>query len=264
MNIPAVAFLISIIIIGAIIYSLARRKKPLSQPAVETERKILLEHVIFFQKLPPKEKLRFEAALRQFLQSVQITGVKTMVEDMDRIFIAAAAIIPIFAFKNWQYNNIHEILLYPGSFDKDYRLSGNGRDTLGMVGNGPMQNVMILSREELRNGFLMKSSKSNTAIHEFVHLTDKMDGDTDGMPAALLPHMYALPWLQRMHKEIQLIEAGKSDINPYAATNEAEFLAVTAEYFFEQPHLLQQKHPALYSMLQQIFNPLTVEKSNDN
>jgi Mlc titration factor MtfA (ptsG expression regulator) len=52
-----------------------------------------------------------------------------------------------------------------------------------------------------------------------------------------------------MHK----IEAGKSDINPYALTNEAEFLAVVSEYFFEKPEQLQHKHPELYEILSLIF-----------
>jgi len=49
------------------------------------------------------------------------------------------------------------------------------------------------------------------------------------------------------------IESGKSDINPYALTNEAEFFAVAAEYFFEKPEALQHKHPELYAQLSQIF-----------
>jgi Mlc titration factor MtfA (ptsG expression regulator) len=52
-----------------------------------------------------------------------------------------------------------------------------------------------------------------------------------------------------MHK----ISAGKSDINPYALTNEAEFFAVAAEYFFEKPGQLRQKHPELYAGLSKIF-----------
>ena len=116
-----------------------------------------------------------------------------------------------------------------------------------------MQNVMILSQQDLRNGFIDNSGKSNTAIHEFVHLFDKADGSTDGLPEALLPHKYALPWLQRIHQEIQQIKTGDSDINPYATTNEAEFFAVAAEYFFKQPGLMEKKHPALYEMLKQIF-----------
>jgi Mlc titration factor MtfA (ptsG expression regulator) len=52
-----------------------------------------------------------------------------------------------------------------------------------------------------------------------------------------------------MHK----ISGGHSDINPYALTNEAEFLAVAAEYFFEKPTELQHKHPELYAELSRIF-----------
>ena len=50
------------------------------------------------------------------------------------------------------------------------------------------------------------------------------------------------------------IETGKSDIDRYALTNEAEFLAVTAEYFFERPGVMLRKHPALYRALERIFN----------
>jgi Mlc titration factor MtfA (ptsG expression regulator) len=249
-------FIIVLLIVAAIIYAALKKKIALPQPDISIENKILRQHVLFFQGLAADEMLRFEESVRKFLQKVQITGIKTTVTDTDRVFVAAAAIIPIFAFKGWEYRNIHEVLLYPGSFNEDYQLHGDGRDVLGMVGNGPMQNVMILSQQDLRNGFLNHHNKSNTAIHEFVHLVDKTDGDTDGYPRALLPHKYAVPWLKRIHQEIQLIQTGQSDINPYAATNEAEFLAVASEYFFEQPHLMQQNHPALYELLKQIFTPI--------
>ncbi|KAK6033592.1 hypothetical protein OSTOST_00190 [Ostertagia ostertagi] len=251
---------ISLLTIACIVYAVLRKKTVLPQPGAEQERQVLEEYVAFYRRLAAGEKTRFEESLRLFLQNVRVTGVKTTVTDIDRVLVAAAAVIPIFAFKNWQYNNIHEVLLYPGTFDKDYRTSGSGRDTLGMVGNGALQNVMVLSQQELRNGFINSTGKSNTAIHEFVHLIDKADGDTDGLPAALLPHPYVLPWLRHMHQEIQQITAGKSDIDPYGATNEAEFLAVAAEYFFEQPQLMQHKHPALFQLLQQIFTPAEAKR----
>ena len=56
-----------------------------------------------------------------------------------------------------------------------------------------------------------------------------------------------------MHEEMERIAENKSDINPYATTNQAEFLAVTAEYFFEKPELLKEKHPAIYNKLSKIF-----------
>ncbi len=251
--------IISLLIVGAIVlffYRAYKKKTPDILPAPEMEKQILQRDVKFYQGLSASEKERFEKAMQAFLESIKITGVKTEVSDQDRVFIAAAAIIPIFGFNNWQYYNIHEILLYPDSFTEDYHIDGEGRNILGMVGNGPMQNVMIISRSELRNGFLNNSDRSNTAIHEFVHLVDKSDGDADGVPAILFDHPYSVPWLQRIHAEIQLIKTNASDINVYGATNEAEFLAVAAEYFFKQPERMQKKHPELFSMLQQVFKPV--------
>ena len=122
-----------------------------------------------------------------------------------------------------------------------------------MVGNGAMQRFMILSQPSLREGFNNKADKSNTGVHEFVHLIDKTDGDIDGVPESLLDKKYLLPWIDLMHKSIKEILAEKSDINPYGATNKAEFFAVVSEYFFEQPALLRMKHPELYHVLEQIF-----------
>jgi Mlc titration factor MtfA (ptsG expression regulator) len=248
-------FIIGLLIVGAIIYAAFKKKPSLQVPNIFIVKQILEQHVLFYQQLSSADKVQFEQRLQNFLNKVRITGIKVPVEDMDRVFIAAAAIIPIFAFPDWEYRNIHEVLLYPGTFNHDFQIEGQGRDVLGMVGNGPMQNIMILSQRDLRRGFLNHIDASNTAIHEFVHLIDKSDGDTDGFPMALLSHKYALPWLSRIHQEIQLIESGDSDINPYAALNEAEFLAVAAEYFFENPQQMQEKHPALYNLLKQLFRP---------
>ncbi|MNP78841.1 Protein MtfA [compost metagenome] len=38
-------------------------------------------------------------------------------------------------------------------------------------------------------------------------------------------------------------------IDPYAAENPAEFFAVTSEYFFSAPDLLQQAYPQVYQQL---------------
>ena len=112
---------------------------------------------------------------------------------------------------------------------------------------------MVLSQHELRQGFLNRTGKTNTAIHEFVHLVDKTDGYTDGIPENLVLKNSIGPWLKLMHRKILEIREGKSDINPYGATNEAEFFAVAAEYFFERPDLLRERHPELFALLEQIF-----------
>ena len=216
-------------------------------------KEILTEQVPFYKQLSPENKAVFESRALQFLAQVRITGVKTQVEDLDRVLISASAVIPIFNFPEWEYINLHEVLLYPDSFDHDFAQQGNGRNILGMVGSGAMNHIMILSQHELRQAFINKTGKDNTAIHEFVHLLDKTDGEIDGIPEALLDKKYIVPWLQLMQHEMNLIREDESDINAYGATNESEFFAVAAEYFFERPALLQQKHPQLYELLEKIF-----------
>lgn len=250
-----ILFFASLLIVVIFLSFSIRKKSKISIPDAALQQQILSQHVLFYQQLDADGKLRFENRVQKFLRTTRITGIKVTVEDIDRVLIAAAAIIPIFSFDDWEYSNINEVLLYPGAFTKDFQVEGGGRDTLGMVGNGPMQHVMILSKQNLRNGFLNNNDTSNTAIHEFVHLIDKSDGSTDGLPEVLLRHSYALPWLHQIHKEIQKIHSGNSDINPYGATNEAEFLAVAAEYFFKQPQLMSEKHPELFKMLTKIFEP---------
>ena len=253
------ALLLAILILALfglllILFFRAKKKNIITGPIPETFRKILEEHVPFYKNLDDDRKQEFENRIQHFLASTRITGIKTTVEDIDRVLIASSAVIPIFNFSGWEYVNLHEVLLYPDSFDHEFQQEGVHRSIIGMVGSGAMNHVMILSQHELRQAFINKTGKTNTAIHEFVHLVDKTDGTIDGVPEFIVEKKYILPWLQLMRKEIELILKDRSDIDPYGATNEAEFFAVVSEYFFERPKLLKEKHPDLYKLLSEIFN----------
>ena len=256
------AFLITICSIAAAgllyIFLFRVKKKTIvttvpTEPIHESYRQILSEQVPFYQQLDKTRKTEFENRVQHFLSQTKITGVNTIVEELDKVLIAASAIIPIFNFPGWEYIQLHEVLLYPDSFNHEFEQQGSRRDVLGMVGSGALNHVMILSQHQLRQAFINKTGKDNTAIHEFVHLVDKTDGDIDGIPAFILEKKYIQPWLQLMQHEIRLINEDKSDIDPYGATNEAEFFAVVSEYFFERTLLLKEKHPELYELLEKIF-----------
>lgn len=236
-----------------VIFIFITKRTPLSQPIQTSEETILHQYVSFYKKLDPAGKEEFLKRIRFFLERVRITGIDTTVEDIDRVLVAAGAIIPIFHFKDWQYKNVREVLLYPNSFSAGFNTEGKERDIVGEVGSGALQNMMILSKPELRYGFMQNNTKSNPAVHEFTHLIDKADGATDGVPDYLLEHKYSIPWIKRIQTEMQLIQKGKSDINPYALTNEAEFFAVVSEYFFTQPDLMNKKHPELFMLLEKAF-----------
>ena len=217
-------------------------------------RNILIQKVSFYNSLNNEEKKRFEFKVQEFLLNVRITGIHTEIDDTDKVLVAASAIIPVFEFPDWKYTNIFEVLLYPNSFNQNFETNGEDARILGMVGTGYMEGKMILSKPALLHGFSNESDKKNTAIHEFVHLIDKLDGNIDGIPSVLMEKQYTIPWLDLIGKKIDEIYENKSDINPYGGTNKAEFFAVISEYFFERPKLLAQAHPELYKLLEEIFN----------
>ncbi|HEV7780749.1 MAG TPA: M90 family metallopeptidase [Chitinophagaceae bacterium] len=246
---------IAVLVLFLALFMHSRKKTPVRvQPIPGSYKELLSKDVVFYNNLDSTKQREFEYRMMHFLATTRITGVRTGVEDTDRVYIAASAIIPIFGFPNWEYTNLNEVLLYPDSFNHEFEQTGNDRSILGMVGNGPYNNIMILSRHELRQAFVNKTSKSNTAIHEFVHLVDMTDGVVDGVPEYFVDRKYVLPWLQLIREEIKKIMDNRSDINPYGATNEAEFFAVVSEYFFERPDLLESKHPELYKLLAQAFH----------
>jgi len=245
---------IAILLIAIAAYFWFRKKRRITNPIEQSNYKPLLEaHVAYYQKRDDADKARFEKQVAEFLSGTRIEGVGTEITELDQVLIASSAVIPIFGFPGWRYQNLTNIILYPDTFDKEFQFEGENRNILGMVGSGYMNGQMLLSRAALTKGFSKNAGDENAAIHEFVHLLDKSDGATDGVPENLMAHEYAAPWLHLMHTEMHKIEAGHSDINPYALTNEAEFFAVAAEYFFEKPEQLEAKHPELYRQLSLIF-----------
>jgi MtfA peptidase len=250
------AAFVTILLIAAAVIGFALYKRPVKKIQLPNGyEQLLAKHVSFYRALEDEGKRRFEEKIREFLAYIRIHGVGTKVDDLDLLLVAASGIIPVFGFPEWRYYNLKDILLYPNTFyEEDFSTSGKGRDVLGMVGNGPLQMMMILSKPALHQGFDDSSGRENAGIHEFVHLLDKEDGVVDGLPEALLKRQYTLPWLKFMAENIAAIKAGKSDINIYGSKNEAEFLAVAAEYFFTQPGMFKRNHSDLYELMTQIFH----------
>jgi len=251
----AVAFLVAMFLYRFLTRKGRRRAALREQPFPAAWEAILQHEVPFFQALDESEKNRFREEIHIFLKEKRITGIKTSVDDTVRVLVAASAIIPIFGFPGWEWEQISEVLIYPTTFNEQYEIGRVGdRDVLGMVGRGAMNRMMILSKPELLQGFRAAQDGKNVGIHEFAHLLDKSDGAVDGVPSVGLPWSVVTPWLKLVHKEMKNIRAGHSDINPYGLKNEGEFFAVASEYFFENPDKMKRKHSELYAMLERVFH----------
>lgn len=245
---------VAVLIVGLLGWQYWQRREKDAQPLPRVYPQLLQTHVAYYRALTNERKKSFEDRINQFLHHTLIEGVGTTVDDLDKVLVASSAIIPIFGFDGWDYYKLTDVLLYEGAFNTAFETTGAGRNILGMVGEGgALQSTMVLSKPALHAGFADEDSPENTGIHEFVHLLDKADGATDGLPEYMLEKNHVKPWLQLIHRSINEIKTNQSDINPYGITNEAEFFAVVSEYFFKRPDQLSHKHPELYALLEEIF-----------
>lgn len=192
-----VVFFIFLLVAGVYSYQKSKPKKLKSIP--DNWALLLEKHVYFYKKLFVKDKEIFIQRMRVFLNNVHIEAVGFKLEDVDVVLVAASAIIPVFNFRNFQYPNLATVLIYPDYFDKDLKYKGEDRNIGGLVGTGRYKNQMILSRKALHHGFLNKTDKGNTGVHEFVHLLDMLDGNIDGVPEKLMEKPSIIPWLALMH-----------------------------------------------------------------
>lgn len=246
-----------ILFIGGIIYlvrlSSGSRKKSIDHLAIDEIEKLLNDKIDFYNQIKStQQKENFKQRVIHFMQHVKFTSVgQAKHELIDEVYIASSAIIPIFSFPDWEYQNIREVLIYDDHFNYDFKVDEDNH-IMGMVGDGAMNNTMVLSQRALREGF-EKNEGSQTALHEFIHLIDKADGSVDGVPEYLIPKTLVMPWLRHIRATMVDIKEDETNINPYASTNESEFFAVISEYFFEKPAMLQREHPILYDMLNRMF-----------
>lgn len=239
-----------------------RRLALAGRPFPQAWRALLEKNAAFYRHLDEQDKQLFNQRVLFFLAEKKIEGISTDIDDEIRLLVAASAIIPTFAFPFFEYPNLNQVLIYPNSFDRSFqtaRYEGHEQDIAGLVGSGFLNGNLLLSKPDLLQGF-REPGLHNVGIHEFVHLLDMADGAVDGLPEILLANAYAIPWLQVIRAEVKKIRQGESDIDPYGLTNNAEFLAVVSEYFFDNPQKLQAAHPELYRFLCAIFHQVPGRK----
>ncbi len=213
----------------------------------------LANNVAFYRVLSHSDQRIFEQRALLFLETTSIESGSLTVTNEDCLLVAASAIIPVWGFPNWHYFNLRSVYLLPGAFNLNFDVAQADSTITGMVGTGKMSNKLVLSQPALHLGFKNTKDKQNVGIHEFVHLIDMADGNCDGYPERLHEYSFALPWFEFVKQKITDIENKKSNIRAYGATNNAEFLSVASEYFFERPAMLKTKHPELFEALTRFY-----------
>ncbi len=211
--------------------------------------------------LDTREKVRLRVLTTLFIHKKSFSGVQGMTVTLStKIVIAAQACLEVLelgidAFEGW-----HEIIVYPGAF----KVERDTRDENGLVHNNSnalsgeswMNGPVILSWENVERESYSLGHGHHVVLHEFAHKLDMLNGRANGMPP-LHPDMSIAEWTDTLsaayERLVKRVEHHRGSINPYGATNPAEFFAVLSEYFFTAPNVLDESYPHVYQLLKSYF-----------
>lgn len=262
---------------GAAPREVERAAQRIAQPLWE---RALASHA-FLAGLDAGEREALHQRTAWLLASKSFNGAHGFVLDDDTMLsIAVQAALPILALDPGLYEGWHEIIVYPGGF----LIPRSDVDEAGVVheytqeasGEAWDGGPVILSWEDAIGAGAQGAA--NVVIHEFAHKLDLHGGPADGMPS-LAGHAELRPgqWrrvledaFERYARALETVERaipGHIDpespaadpwyaslpLDPYAATDHAEFFAVSAEAFFVDPEPLAHALPAWYGQLARYF-----------
>lgn len=217
------------------------------------------------QRYRSSERMKIRLLAGEVLRVKAIIPVQGMVlTDEIRIMLATQVAIMVFGLESSEdelsldwLRNWNQIVVYPTPFR-------NGRENLLSVDGFLVSWAGVESGETQYQGGIiidwqddephpLHRHANQVLMHEMAHKLDMLDGRINGHPT-LHAYMNEKVWFEAFeaayeHLNKQLELGKKAAINPYAATNAAEFFAVMTEYFFEAPQVLNRNYPKVYQQL---------------
>lgn len=239
-----------------------RLRRVLARPLDAVQLGYIERNVDQYRGMPSSLRQQLQYLVKQFLHQKTFVGCAGLeVTDEMRVTIAAQACLLLLNRRTDVYPGLHAVLVYPGAFlvprkeaDEAGVVTETRQDLLGESwGDGRV----ILSWEHVRRAGLPAQGTHNVVLHEFAHQLDSESGSNNGAPLLGSAERYRR-WSETLSRDFALLRRdtywGQRDVlDPYGATNPAEFFAVTTETFFEQPHALASRHPELYAEFQAYF-----------
>ena len=232
-----------------------RLRRALAQALGKEALDTLARNVGQYRGMDAGQRARLERLVRRFLHEKTFVGCAGLeITDEMRVTIAGQACLLLLGTKGeLVYPTLHSVLVYPGAFlvprrqvDEAGVVSEERQDLLGESwGDGRV----ILSWDHVRRAG-GEDPGHNVVLHEFAHQLDSESGSTNGAPYLGSAERYR-SWSEVLSRDFAALRhdawfGQQGVLDHYGATNPAEFFAVATESFFEQPHQLAARHPALY------------------
>ncbi len=210
--------------------------------------------------LTPPDRDRLLQLVAHFIREKRFEGAggATVTDEM-KVVIAAQACFLTLKVAGPLYPTLSVVVVYPSGFV--------GRQTdMGSIMNLPrhptplageaMSGVVALDWEDVLRGAADPRDGRNVVFHEFAHQLDFEDGRAGGVP--VLPGDSYQRWGAIMRAALDHLQQCVNDdvasaLDPYGATNRAEFFAVATEAFFERPDDVRAEYPQLYEALREFY-----------
>ena len=220
-------------------------------------------HMVLLQGLDAVQMAHLRELATWFLHAKAINGVQGLEATLTmRVTVAAQACLLILNLDIDYFDNWVEVILYPGAF----RVNHEQRDASGLVhsetrdltGESWLRGPVILSWDDVERDCRELLPGRNVVLHEFAHKLDGRNGANNGMPPlrrGMSRERWSADFSAAYRALCAQVEAGESTlIDPYAATNPAEFFAVTTEYFFTAPQVLEYCCPSVHRQLERFYS----------
>ncbi len=210
---------------------------------------VLEEEFTFYTLLTNKQKKQFEHRVSNFITEKKFVAREQFhLTDRHKLLIAASACMLSFGRKNYLYNLIEYILIYP----KEFYSKTNDQYHKGEF--NPKERVIVFSWKDFEEGYDVANDNLNLGIHEFMHAMQieaksSHDGDSGRFEKYFKK---IIKYLTNKNEKDRLLK--ERYFRAYAFTNQYEFIAVLSEYFIESPQEFKDLFPELYNYIKKILN----------
>ena len=229
-----------------------RRRRWLREPLSATQREIVASYLRPYRDFRPETRQAIDDRVRILVPERHWEGCDGLrVDEEMRFAIAAQAAWMLLGTHGYFFDTIGSVLIFPDvirRYEDGVRTEvvGEAWDVGNVVLSWP--EVAWLRRD--RDG-------TNVVIHEFAHHLDGLDGEMGGsldFPDREDQRRWEAVASRDYQRLLADLDAGRPTLlDPYAATDRAEFFAVASETFFERPRAFRRHYRDLYDLLVRFY-----------
>jgi Mlc titration factor MtfA (ptsG expression regulator) len=180
-------------------------------------------------------------------------------DDEIRVTIAVLAAVPVMRIGVDEYREVSAVVVYPTTMQSRGTYAGPAAGTVTdevvpVLGQAhERRGPVLVAWDDAREAARRPGRGHNVVFHEFAHKLDMLDDLMDGTPP--LRRAARAAWVTTCTEVYGALRAGadRPPLDPYAATNPAEFFAVATEAFFDAAVALERHEPALYGVLRDFY-----------